>query len=85
MKDVFELLEVEDLTTDLQLLHDVCGMDVLKKLIRNLNGLNFYIPKVTHMESVVLKYAKEHSTKPLKIIAKELGISEPHLKNILKR
>ncbi len=85
MNDIYDLLEEDDLTTDLQLLSDVCGIEIVKQIIKDLNGLNFYIPKITHLEPLVLRYAKLHRDKPLKVIAKELGISEPHLKNLLKK
>lgn len=85
MNDIFDMLEEDDLTTDLQLLSDVCGIEIVKQIIKDLNGLNFYIPKITHLETLVMRYAKLNKHKPIKIIAKELGISEPHLKNLLKK
>ena len=85
MKDVFELLTQDDLTSDLQLLQDFCGIDTIKVLLRNFGGLNFYIPKITRLESLVIKYVKGHSDKSYKQIAKELNVSEQYLKMLIKK
>ena len=85
MKDVYELLTQEDLTSDLQLLQDFCGIDTIKVLLRNFGGLSFYIPKITRLESLVLKYVKEHSDKTYKQMAKELNVSEQYLKTLIKK
>lgn len=83
MKDVFELITVSDLTPDLKLLNDVCGLETVKTLLRNLNGLSFYIPKISHLDTLVIKYYTQNNEKSYKLIAKELGVSEPYLKNLV--
>jgi hypothetical protein len=85
MKDVYELLTEEDLTSDLQLLQDICGIDTIRSLLRNFGGLSFYIPKITRLDSLVLKYVKAHSDETYKKIAKELNVSEQFLKLLIKR
>jgi Mor family transcriptional regulator len=85
MKDVYELLTEEDLTSDLQLLQDICGIDTIKSLLRNFGGLSFYIPKITRLDSLVLKYIKTHSDRTYKQMAKELNVSEQYLKLLIKR
>ena len=85
MEKVFDLLNEEDLTTDLKILNDVLGLDVVKELLSKLSGLSFYVPKITHMKTVVIRYVKENRDKPLKKVAFELGISEPHLKTLMKK
>jgi hypothetical protein len=84
MKNVFDLLAVTDLTPDLKMLNDVCGMETVKVLLQNFNGLGFYIPKISHLDSLVEKYMTHNPDKTLKQIASELGVSEPYLKNLLK-
>lgn len=85
MKDVYELLTQEDLTSDLQLLQDICGIDTIKDLLRNFGGLSFYIPKITRLDSLVLKYIKGHSDKSIKQLAKELNVSEQYLKALIRK
>jgi hypothetical protein len=85
MKDVFQLISREDLTVDLQLIFDICGMDIVVQLIKNLSGLSIYIPKISHLDTLVEKYIKSHPQKNYKEIAKDLNVSEPYLKNLVKR
>ncbi|MBI5324238.1 MAG: hypothetical protein HZB41_02985 [Ignavibacteriae bacterium] len=85
MNDVYELLTEEDLTSDLQLLQDICGIETLKVILRNFGGLSFYIPKITRLESLVLKYVRTHSDKTYKQIAKDLNVSEQYLKILIKK
>ena len=85
MKDIFELLTQEDLTSDLQLLQDFCGIDTIRVLLRNFAGLSFYIPKISRLDSLVLKYVKRHSEKTFKQIAKELNVSEQYLKALVRK
>lgn len=85
MVEVYDLLKEDDLTTDLKILNDVLGIEIVKELLKKLSGLSFYVPKITHMETVVLRYAKEHKEKPIKKVAYDLGISEPHLKALIKK
>ena len=85
MQNLFDLLTESDLTTDLKMLMDVCGLEIVKKLLYNCNGTSFYIPKVSHLDSFVIKYLGEHKDKPIKKIAVELGVSEPFLKNLKKK
>ena len=84
-KDVFDLISESDLTADLKLLSDVCGIETVKTLLRNLNGLSFYIPKISHLDTLVIKYYQLNKEKSYKIIAKELGVSEPYLKNLIAK
>ncbi len=83
MKDVFDLITDKDLTPDLKLLSDVCGIETVKTLLRNLNGLSFYIPKISHLDTLVIKYYQLNKDKSYKQIARELGVSEPYLKNLV--
>jgi hypothetical protein len=85
MEDIFEMILESDLTPDLKLLNDVCGIETVKNLLRELSGINLYIPKLSHLNSVVRKYMKKHPEKSYKQIAKEIGVSETFLKNLLKR
>lgn len=85
MKDPIELIERDDLTPDLQLIADVCGMEVVKIMLRTLQGLNIYIPKISRFYRFIYRYYKMNIHKTLKQIASELTVSEQYLKNITKK
>ena len=85
MNEVYNLITREDLTVDLQLICDICGMEVVIKLIENLGGLSIYVPKISHLDTLVHKYLKKYPQKNYKEIARELSVSEPFLKNVSKR
>jgi hypothetical protein len=66
------------------MLSDICGMDTVRLMLRNFSGLSFYIPKISRLDSLVIKYAKENPTKTFKQIAKDLNVSLQFLNKILK-
>ena len=83
--EIKHIISKEDLTIDLKLVLDICGMETVIKMINNLGGLSIYIPKISHLDTLVKKYIKKNPEKTLKEIAKELKVSEPFLKNVTKR
>jgi len=85
MENVYDLLSENDLTTDLKILHNVCGMDTVKIILKNLSGLNFYVPGISHLDSLVIKYMKKYPERTIKQIAFELGVSEPYIKGLKKK
>ncbi|MDT3739752.1 MAG: hypothetical protein RO257_09645 [Candidatus Kapabacteria bacterium] len=85
MVDYFDKIVYEDLTPDIRLLADACGLDSVRHILRHLGGLQFYIPKVTSFESFVLRHMKENYHKSIKEIARELDVSEQYLKSVKKR
>ena len=56
MENVFDLITENDMTPDLRLLNEVLGMEAVRTLLVKLNGINFYIPKISHLDSLVIKY-----------------------------
>ncbi|MFH1050377.1 MAG: hypothetical protein V1779_05525 [bacterium] len=85
MENVYDLLSESDLTTDLQILSDVCGLETVKIILKNLAGLNFYVPGISHLDTLVMKYLRKYPEKTFKQIAFELGVSEPYLKSLKKK
>ena len=85
MKDIYDQLKEDDLTSDLQIVSDLCGMETVRLLMRNLKGISFYIPKITRLESFITRYIKENPDKTYKQIAFDLGVSEHYLRNIRKK
>ena len=85
MSNYISRIKYEELTPDMRMIADVCGMEATRKLLCNLSGLTFYVPKVTRFENFILRYIEENSHKNFKIIAKELGVSEIHIISVLNR
>lgn len=83
MQDVYDLIEKEDLTPDLRLIADVCGIIATQKLLKYLNGMCFYIPKLSKLRKFILRYVESNGNKTTKEIAKELGVTEKFIVNLL--
>lgn len=83
--DVYGLIEELDLTPDLVLMSAVIGLGNVIKLIREFQGSSFYIPKITRLDNFIKRYLDTNKEKPIKIIARELGVTESFLKNFHKR
>jgi hypothetical protein len=80
MQDIFDLIREDELTDDLLLISRSCGVDVVRKLLKYMSGLAFYIPKMSRMDKFVNRYFRENSNKSIKQIANELGVSEQYLR-----
>ncbi len=78
--DKFDEIKYEDLTEDLKLIADYCGMELVKKMMRELSGMYFYIPKITRLDNFINRYIIENKDKSRKEIAKYLQVSEQFLK-----
>lgn len=85
MKDIYDYLTEEDLTLDLRLFASVCGIETMRKILKNFSGISFYFPKVSRFESLVIKYIKENKNKPNSQIAKELRVSSQYIKILRNR
>ncbi len=83
--DAYDSITNDDLTDDLRLLTEICGIDATKKLMRNYAGMSFYIPKLSRLDNFVPRYLKNNSDKSLKVIAKQLNCSEQFLKTMIKK
>jgi len=85
MENVFDLLSESDLTPDLKILLNVCGIETVKTILKNLAGLSFYVPGISHLDTLVMKYISKYPEKTYKQIAFDLGVSEPYLKSLKKK
>jgi len=81
MDKIFDFMTKEDLTPDLGMLESVLGMDIIKKLLKEFSGMSFYIPKITRLDSLIMKYIEKNKGKTTKELAKELNVSTPYLKS----
>ncbi len=84
MEDVYDYVRESDLTSDLKLIMQSCGIETVKSMLRGLSGLSFYIPKITRLEDLVFRYYKENSEKSLKQVARDLGVSDAYLKKVIR-
>lgn len=83
-KDVFTKVEIEDLTDDLKLVANACGIETVRNLLRNCAGISIYVPKLARLDKFIRRYIKENSNKPFKQIASELGVTEQFIKKLFR-
>ena len=79
--DIYDQINREDLTDDLQLIESICGMDTVRILLREMGGIQIYVPKLTRLDNFINKYLKENSHKSYKSMARQLKVSEQFLKS----
>ena len=60
-------------------------METVKTILKNISGLNIYIPGIAHLDTLVFKYIKKNPEKTIKQLARELGVSETYIKKIIKK
>lgn len=85
MNNVFEEIEYEELTEDLKLIADVCGIESVRNMLKELSGTYFYVPKISRLDDFVIKYIKRNNDKSKKEIARSLNVSEQYLRTLIKR
>jgi hypothetical protein len=79
--DIYDKIEEDDLPVDLQIIASLCGMEIVRMLFRNCQGMNIYVPKLSRMDSFITKYIKSNPNKSFKQMALELRLSEQFLRN----
>ncbi len=84
MNDIFSKIEQSDLTDDLQIIAEVCGIETVRSLLRNCGGMSIYVPKISRLDNFVFRYMKENKEKTFKQIARELGVSEQYIKKLFR-
>lgn len=83
--EIYDLIKDDELTEDLALIRNACGMDTVRILLKNLNGLSFYIPKITRLDNFISRYLDENKSKNPKQLARELNVTEQHIKYLMNR
>jgi len=84
MENVFEKLTPDDLTPDLRMLASVCGLDLIKKMLLNFPGMNFYVPRITRLDNFLGKYMIANQMRPIKELARELSVSEQFIRTFYR-
>lgn len=83
-------ITIDDLTDDMKLIADSCGIEVARSLIANCPGLQIYIPRPEHMKGLVQKYMMERysgkriSEREIKELSVELKKSPSFLRNVVR-
>lgn len=81
----------EDLTDDMKLVAQSCGLEVARSLICNCPGIQLYVPRPENMSEVMRRYVRARigerlpTDAELKAIAIELGKSPSYLRQIMSR
>lgn len=81
MSDIYNLISFEDLTEDLRDLAAVIGIENVRKLLETYSGAQFYIPKITRLDSFIDSYLLENKSKDTKKLAYELSCSVQYIRN----
>ena len=77
MNKTFELVELDDLTPDLECLAETIGIEKMRLVLRHLQGMSFYIPRLARLDTFVERYWRNNRDR--KQIARDLGVSESYL------
>lgn len=83
----------DDLTDDMKLIAESCGIDVARNLMLRLPGLRFYVPAPQRMTEVIFRFIMaDRKTRKMpyteadqKRIALALNISVAHAANVARR
>lgn len=82
--NIYSSIRRDELSDDMGLLADLCGLDNIQKIMEAYHGLSFYVPQVTYHHKFIMRYLKEHRNQPIKKLAVYLGVSEVYVRNQLK-
>ncbi len=85
MKDAYSEILESELTPDLQLLAAICGKEAVCSALRQLQGINIYIPKISRLDRFTERYIKANRSMPLKEVALSLNISESTARYLRKK
>ena len=81
---LYSSIRVEELTADMQLLSEVCGLEKVQSLLKEFQCLSFYFPKITRIDKFINRYLTENRERSPKELAMELGVSEQYIKRMLQ-
>lgn len=89
--EILNLLEIEDLTGDVQILAELTDLETVKKILLKCDGLSFNIQRVRNIEPVLLRYlsinypARFYSKKEIISISKEIDRPYRETSRLLKK
>ncbi len=80
----------EDLTDDMKLVAQSCGLEIARALIANCPGIQLYVPRPENMTQVMRRYVRSRigerapTDAEIKAIAIELGKSPSYLRQVMR-
>jgi predicted HTH transcriptional regulator len=80
MNEIYEDIKYEDLTPDLQLLSEVCGIESIRSALKHFAGMSFYFPRISRLDKLIERTIKENPNSSRKELAQRLKVSEQFLK-----
>lgn len=81
--DLYQQLIQDDLSDDLKMLAEICGMDVVISLMKNYAGLQFYVPRISSFKNVYKRNIQNESkTISNKDLAAKYDVSEEYIRKI---
>lgn len=83
--ELIDQIKIEDLKGDIRLVGECCGIDVAKKLMKELGRTHLWVPDASNVEPLVLRYIEANRTRHPKKLAGDVGKSEQYVKRVLKR
>ena len=84
MDKAYNNIEFEDLTPDLEIIADVCGIEATRKLIEHASGHTYYIPKLSKLKGFCLEYVKKNKDETNFKIARNLECSTEYIVRLRK-
>ena len=87
---IADFLSFEDLSDDMKLVAQTCGLEVARSLIANCPGIQVYVPRPENIPEVVRRFinartgGRQPSDSELKAMAIELGKSPSYLRQTMR-
>ena len=82
--ELIELLDIDDLTPDMQLIAEESGIETVRELFRSCDGLEIRIPRINYTKSVLVKYIKSRVGLSAKKIAREIDRHPKEVQKLMK-
>lgn len=81
--DIIDLINYDELPESLQEVHQTCGIEVVKILLKNMRGEIINVPSsLKYFKIAIRKYMEGKSTKDRKKLARAIGCSNTFLKTL---
>ncbi len=84
MPDVYDDIQHEELSSDLQLVSETLGLPVARGLVREFGGCQLSIPKGAARQAIIRHILKRYNGHNATFLSKELGVSTRRIFQILK-
>jgi len=89
--DLIQHLAIDDLSDDMKLIAQSCGLDVARSLMEKCPGVQIYIPRSEHIEALILREmhrrygARKLTASEIKAMSIELRKSPAYVRKVAKK